>query len=205
MEPLHDQRFTLLHARNLHKWGFSVPTATVLYSQTVPLFRQLTHVIPCWNARHEAGLVQGSLWEGTRDYSARLSVPYAMHYLNSWRSNNNQTSAEFCHSNILKARDYLCEQWGTKDEYYPQAEIIAGMCMVKLPFSSSNDRPGMPAAEGQKSLRQILRDQYGVEAAVSHFEKFGGTYVRLSFAVYNTMQDVEKLAQAVLAERDQQG
>ena len=44
----------------------------------------------------------------------------------------------------------------------------------------SNDRPGQPSA----GVRQTLRDEFGIEAAVGGFGDHGG-FLRLSHAVYN--------------------
>ena len=45
------------------------------------------------------------------------------------------------------------------------------------------------------------RSKYGVEAAVLHFEGYG-TFLRLSYGVYNNMEDILKLANAVMKEKD---
>jgi selenocysteine lyase/cysteine desulfurase len=56
----------------------------------------------------------------------------------------------------------------------------------------SNDRPGQPSA----GVRQTLRDEFGIEAAVGGFGDHGG-FLRLSHAVYNEDGDFERLRDAV--------
>lgn len=183
---------------NMHKWAFGVPTSTVFYTRTPALMQQLVHVVPSWNSRHATGLAQSSLWEGTKDFSARLSVPQSVQYLQTWRSSNNETSFQYSHRLVLAARDYLSDLWNTKTEYYPADELCGTMAMVKLPFVSEPDGP-VAAAEGVRSLREELREDFNIEAGVVHFPKMGGTYVRLSFAVYNVWEDVVRFGEAVLA------
>lgn len=187
---------------NLNKWGFAAPASCVMVAKTKNLMGELRHVIPSWHRGHELGLAQECLWTGSRDYSNVMSLPYAMEFLREWRSEKGESAPEFNHEMLKNARDLLCELWGTRNEYYPEADLFTSCCMIKLPFESLNDRPGQPPQEGKKSLRETLREKHGVEAAISHFAGIG-TYVRLSCAVYNTLADVEKFGKAVLAEKPQ--
>jgi len=67
--------------------------------------------------------------------------------------------------------------------------------MVQLPHDLVvNDIPGTPDA----GVRDLLRERYGVEAALGNFKEHGN-YVRLSCcSAYNTDQDYEKLRDAIL-------
>ena len=90
----------------------------------------------------------------------------------------------------------LREAWGVApatDE--PESLQCAGMGMVRLPptLDLSNDLPGQPSA----GVRARLRDEYGIEAAVGGFGEHGGM-LRLSHAVYNTTDELERLRDAVL-------
>lgn len=74
-------------------------------------------------------------------------------------------------------------------------ESVCGMTMVQLPHDLIvNDIPGTPDA----GVRDLLRDTYGVEAALGNFKEHGN-YVRLSCcSAYNTTKDYEKLRDAIL-------
>ena len=65
--------------------------------------------------------------------------------------------------------------------------------MVRLPLDlRCEDVPGQPGP----GLRDELRSRFKVEAAIGSFKQ--GGYVRLSFAVYNSQEDVERLRDAIL-------
>ena len=78
--------------------------------------------------------------------------------------------------------------------------------MVKLPPALDESfAPEKGREKLQSGLRKLLRESYGVEANVEWYRygksseaQGGGWYLRLSYAVYNTREDVEKLKQAVL-------
>lgn len=204
---------------NLHKWGFAPHTSCAVYAKSEALMRGTKHVIPSWNSGK--GLISEASWSGTRDYSSFFVVPDAVDFLKSWRgiceSSGEVIGAEkYCSENLLQARNVLQTWWRTGNDYSASDDICSNMCMVKLPFDTPADAPhgsskrNSGSGSGSDSdrrrsattpLRQILREKYNVEAAISHFEGYG-SFVRLSIGVYNTMEDVLKLANAVMSEKD---
>lgn len=78
------------------------------------------------------------------------------------------------------------------------AELVATQCMVKLPRQLRvTDTPGAKTANGS-GVRDQLRSRFGVEAAIAQFPKAGGAWIRLSYAVYNTQDDIDRLLHGVL-------
>lgn len=184
-----------LRRLQLHKWGYMAPTVTIMYARSRDLVSSTRHIVPSWSCGK--GLGVESRFAGTRDYSAMLAVPAAVHFLQSWRSDRGESAAEFCHRRVCEAALQLSRAWGTDSLWPCERELVATQCMVRLPFDSAEDCPGRPASS--QSLRTVLREAHRVEAAVGHFEAMG-TFVRLSFAVYNSQHDIDRLERAVLLE-----
>jgi selenocysteine lyase/cysteine desulfurase len=175
---------------NLHKWAFAPPTATIFWS---PHCRQMNHPITSW--AWGKGLCDDALFTGTRDYSAMAAVPAAVDYMHSWRSSDGQTSAEYCHARVLEAAQLLREAWGTQLlDSNTDETLVATQAMVRLPVDLRvTDRPGQVS----RGVRDQLRDDHGIEASVGNFGD-KGNYLRLSWAVYTDMKEIERLAEAVL-------
>lgn len=175
---------------NLHKWGFAPSTATVLYAASSELMRDTGHPITSWN--WQRGLHDEARFTGTRDYSAMLAVPAAMDYLQSWCSSDDERAQQYCHRRVMEAAADLCQAWNTS--MTSPEELVATQYMVKLPEQLVvADLPGQPGA----GVRSQLRNEHNVEAAIGNFGE-RGNYVRLSYAVYNTQSDIDRLADGVL-------
>jgi len=159
---------------NLHKWAFAPNTATLLYGMD-NLMKNTSHAVVSWN--YLQGLKQESLFPGTRDFSAFLSVPAAIEYLNSWRSENGENSEDFCRRRVRESAQMLSDAWGTKLTI--PDDMIATQAMVQLPPQLRvKDVPGVPGA----GVRAMLREKFQVEAAIGNFGE-RGNFVRLSYAV----------------------
>ncbi|CAE8620478.1 unnamed protein product, partial [Polarella glacialis] len=107
-----------------------------------------------------------------------------------------ETSSQHCHRRVLEAGRELAVAWGTSDEWLAvDEELVATQAMVRLPHSLKvQDVPGIPGA----GVRSVLRSRFGVEAAIGNFGGSIGAYVRLSYAIYNTQDDIGRLRDAVL-------
>ena len=67
--------------------------------------------------------------------------------------------------------------------------------MVRLPEELVvNDVPGQVG----KGVRDVLREEYNIEAAIGNFGPERGSFVRLSWGVYNHSKDIRRLSNAVL-------
>ena len=177
---------------NLHKWAFVPSTATIFWSPHCPHMR---HPITSW--AWGQGLAQETLFPGTRDFSAMAAVPAAVDYLQTWRSDDGQLcSADYCHGQVLKAAEVLRRAWGVDDEHDATTDesLVATQAMVRLPPQLSvTDRPGQVS----RGVRDRLREDYQIEASVGNFGD-KGNYLRLSWAIYNDMREIERLGQAIL-------
>jgi len=168
-----------------------------MYAASPQLMGDTRHPITSWHWGE--GLARECQFTGTRDYSAMLSAPAAMEYLAAWRSPEGETSHQFCHRRVLEAAAFLAHAWGTEAETERATvpELVATQAMVKLPPALRvDDKPGQPS----QGVRATLRNEFNVEAAIGNFVQGDlGAYVRLSYAVYNTPDDIERLAHGVLS------
>ena len=172
------------------------------------MMRSTIHPIVSWS--HGMGLKKESLFIGTRDYSALLSSAAAIRYLQGPAKGIETRNRD----SVLRHSKMLREAWGkhaffslslplsltriiviTGTEKAQPDESVCGVTMVQLPHDLVvNDIPGTPEA----GVRDLLRDTYGVEAALGNFKE-QGNYVRLSCcSAYNTDRDYEKLRDAIL-------
>ena len=186
---------------NLHKWAFAPSTSTILWSKHLP---NTKHPIVSW--AWGEGMSEESLFPGTRDFSSYLAVPAAIEYLNKWE-NDGMNSQEYCHYRVSEAADKLRFEWNT--EYLEEGQqngemedsLIATQAMVRLPDELIvNDVPGQVG----KGVRDVLREEYNIEAAIGNFGDDKGSFVRLSFGVYNHSKDIRRLSNAVLEIIDDQ-
>ena len=154
------------------------------------------------------GLKKESLFIGTRDYSALLSSAAAIRYLQGPAKGIETRNRD----SVLRHSKMLREAWGSmlssplpplslshhRNHRYRES-TTRRKCLRRHngPASSRfvvNDIPGTPEA----GVRDLLRDTYGVEAALGNFKE-QGNYVRLSCcSAYNTDRDYEKLRDAIL-------
>lgn len=188
---------------NLHKWAFTAGPVCALHIRNDAevensnlQLHKTAHAIPSW--RIGEGIVSESLWAGTRDYAADASVPVALDYLNNWRNVDGLNSISFNRTGYIEAANELRDAWGVNDPNDPavvQLDYFAeAMGMIRLPpkLNVGDAKPGQPSG----GVRQMLREKYGIEAAIGNFGK-AGAFLRLSHAVYTTDNDIQRLRDAI--------
>lgn len=171
------------YVANLHKWGWTPRASGFLWA---PLSRQrgLHPPVISW------GLDQGFTAEfdmlGTRDPSPHLSAPAAIALFEEWGGAAAIQARN--HALALDGARHLAERWGT--ELTTPASMIGTMATVTLPEAAGTDRDAATA------LRFRLLEEDGIEAHVHAFRD--RVRVRISAQIYNDMDDMERLAAAVL-------
>lgn len=123
---------------------------------------------------------------GTRDYSAYLVTPLAIRHLE--KSNWEQT-AKACNDVILSVYPEFCALFGVQPLCPVSVDYLGHMCSIPI-------RPKNPV-----SLKEALFGQHGIEIPVMTHK--GKTYLRISYHVYNTPADLEKLRLALIDLIDQ--
>ena len=117
-------------------------------------------------------------WQGTRDMSAYLTVPVAVKFL---KENNWPELATRCRESVVKFRKEFIE---TLDIASPCPDKFLGQ-MASIP---------LPALDADACKKELL-ETYHIQIPV--FKWVGKTYLRYSFQVYNSEDELAKLLSAV--------
>jgi isopenicillin-N epimerase len=118
--------------------------------------------------------------QGTRDYSAFLTIPKSIEYLND---NNWWDVSARCKQMILDNYDDLCDIAGTKPIVPVSSEFLGQMCSVPVPISDPME------------LKSMLYDQYKIEIPV--FQWKDQVFLRLSTQAYVDQEDVDFLKKSL--------
>ncbi|MFT6283491.1 MAG: isopenicillin-N epimerase, partial [Salibacteraceae bacterium] len=118
--------------------------------------------------------------QGTRDYSAFLTVPKAIEFLNE---NNWEEVSKQAKQLILDNYKDLCDLFGTEPICPVTSEFLGQICSVPVNISS--------VAE----LKNTLFQKYKIEIPV--FQLSDMVFMRLSAQAYVSQEDVDYLKDAI--------
>ncbi len=118
--------------------------------------------------------------QGTRDYSAFLTLPKAIEYMNS--NNWGEVSAR-CKQLILENYEDLCNIAGTKPITAVNSEFLGQICSVPIPISDPNE------------LKSLLYEKYKIEIPI--FQWKDQIFMRLSTQAYVEQEDIDYLKTAL--------
>jgi isopenicillin-N epimerase len=173
------------YVANLHKWMWVPRSSGILWASPE---RQpgLHPAVISW------GLDQGFTAEfdlpGTRDPSAHLAAPAALAMMQELGVDTVQA---YNHALAWNGAHRLAERWGTAFDT-PEA-LIGTMATVALPPSAGK------TAEEALRVRDRLLFEHGIEVQVhAYMERL---HARISAQIYNTLADIDRLAEAVGALR----
>jgi isopenicillin-N epimerase len=166
-----------------HKWLLTPKGSSFLYvnRELQPLFDPL---VISWG--YESDNPTGSQFidyhqlQGTRDFSAFLTIPKALEFRKQFDWENVSAAARSTSQN----------------NYARFAEVTNGKMLAPV---SDDFLPQMCSLEINcpefMKLGSLLYQQYGIEVPV--FQHWGRTYIRYSFQGYNTQQDLDALFDAL--------
>ena len=120
--------------------------------------------------------------QGTRDYSAFLTIPKAIEYM---ESNNWWDVSKRCKQMILDNYEDLCDIAGTKPITGVNADFLGQICSVPVPISDANE------------LKSLLYNDYKIEIPV--FQWKDQIFMRLSTQAYVQQEDIDYLKEAFAA------
>jgi isopenicillin-N epimerase len=194
MVPLHlDILGAAYYTANLHKWVCAPKGAAFLY---VRANRRLT-VRPVVIS-HGANATRTDRsrfhlefdWPGTFDPSAWLSVPTALRFMASIVDGGWPEVMRRNHELALRARDLLCNQLSIGKP--APDEMIGSMAAVPLPDGAAYVPPSLYGDPLQDALFER-----GIEVPLMPWPHQPKRTLRVSAQLYNSIEDYEKLANAL--------
>ncbi|KAJ1397979.1 Pyridoxal phosphate-dependent transferase, major domain [Sesbania bispinosa] len=184
------------YVSNLYKWFFSPPSVAFLYCKKSS---DVHH--PVVSQEYGKGLPIESSWVGMRDYSPQLVVPSILEFVNRFEGGI-EGIMKRNHDGVVKMGTMLAETWGTILGSPP--EMCASMIMVGLP-----SRLCVMSDDDAFRLRSYLRVHHRIEVPIYYQAFRNGDkdprdkdglitgYVRISYQVYNTVDDYHRLQNAI--------
>ena len=166
-----------------HKWMNTPKGSSFLYAKR-EFQKMLDPLVVSWgyDAEYpgESIFLDYHQFNGTRDYSAFLTLPIAIEELekNNWRK-----QAVDCNKVILDQYPRFCALLGTKPLCPVSIDFLGFMCSVPV----KTDDP--------IALKEELFGKHNIEIPVMVHK--GAVYVRISFQVYNDLEDLNKLYKAL--------
>lgn len=171
------------YVANLHKWMWVPRSSGILWAAPG---RQASVHPPVISWGLDLGFTTTFDLPGTRDPSAHLSAPAAIALFEEWGTD---AVRAYTHHLAWQAARHVSARWGT--EFTTPEAMIGTMATVTLPPSAGTTR------EDALRLRDALLFEDGIEIPVHAYR--GQLRARISAQVYNDMDDMERLADAVLA------
>jgi isopenicillin-N epimerase len=174
------------YAGNLHKWVCAPKGSAFLWVR--PDKQSAVH--PCIISHLLGeGFAREFSWQGTRDISNWLSVPKAIEFMGElgWervRAHN--------HAMAVWAQRMLCERFGVEPISPLDGNMIGSMATVRLP-----GRLATMSEEVGKATQQRLYSEFQVEAPLVYWG--GRWHVRVCCQVYNRPEEIDRLAEAIVA------
>ncbi len=171
------------YSSNLHKWLCCPKGSAFLYAR--PDKQNLIEpLVVSWGYESEkpsaSRFIDEQEWNGTRDIAAFLTTPQAIRF---FEEHHWDTVRAKCHSLAQYAREQITARTGLlplspdSSEWYKQ--------MVTMPL------PSCDAAQ----LKTRLYDEFQIEVPIVTWQH--RQFIRVSIQAYNTMEDIEKLVDAL--------
>jgi isopenicillin-N epimerase len=167
----------------LHKWLLSPKGCSFLYVNK-NFHDRIEPLIISWGYEAErptkTKFLEENEIQGTRDFSAFLTAPAILKF---FEENNMVARQAACRKTILEQYPIFCELLGTKPICKLSDEFLGQMCSI--PITTKNPL----------QLKETLINDHKIEIPVMQLGD--QIYLRISFQVYNTMDDLEYLKQTV--------
>ncbi len=167
---------------NLHKWMWVPRSSGILWA--APEHRAgLRPAVISW------GLDQGFTTEfdlpGTRDPSPHLSAPAAIAFMTELGV---EAVQRYNHTLAWEGAHHLARRWGT--QFAAPESMVGTLATIELPAAAGR------TVEDAAALRDRLLFDDRIE--VQMHELHGRVHARISAQIYNDMEDIDRLADAVL-------
>lgn len=167
---------------NLHKWAWAPRSSGILWASPE---RQagLHPTVISWGL--DTGFTAEFDLVGTRDPSPHLTAPTALALMDEWGL---EAIQRYNHRLAMDGARALAERWDTA--FVTPDALIGTMATVALPAGSGSSR------DDALGLRARLLADEGIEVQMHAYR--GRLHARISAQIYNDLDDIHRLAEAVL-------
>ena len=179
------------YSSNAHKWLCAPKGSAFLYARR-EMQSFIEPLIVSWGYESEkpsgSRFIDEQEWTGTRDIAAFLSVPAAIRFVQAHQWDQIRLQ---CHTLAQFAREQITNLTGLPPLSPDSIEWYVQMVTLPLP-------PCDPA-----QLKTRLYDEFRIEVPIVTWQN--RQFIRISIQAYNTLEDVEKLVDAlrkIFASRD---
>ena len=182
---------------NCHKWLCAPKGTAFLYvredkqDKIQPLTISHGHTFPLGNTtrfRHEFD------WTGTQDISGWCALPAVIEGMAKLVDGGWEAIMQHNHDLALQGRNLLCERLGI-EQPCPD-EMIACISTIRLP----GEIPSQEKMHEPDPLHHILSEKYNIQVPVWSWPSPAGRYLRISAQLYNSIEQYEQLAEALVNE-----
>jgi len=182
---------------NCHKWLCAPKGSAFLYvrsdkqSKIQPLTISHGHTFPLGDTtrfRHEFD------WTGTQDISGWCALPAVIEGMANLVDGGWEAIMQHNHNLAIQGRDILCQRLGI-EQPCPN-EMIACISTIKLP----GEIPPKEKMHEPDPLHHILSEKYNIQVPVWSWPNPEGRYLRISAQLYNSIEQYEQLADALVNE-----
>lgn len=196
------------YTANAHKWLCAPKGAAILYVRPDLQERFRPQTLSVYDEA-PAGFLNRSRYNldfdyvGTDDMSARLAVADAIELVPEIADMSWQGIIERNHALMVEAADLLRDRLGTDP---CQTDTMVGpMAMIELPTMPEAHRERLEARPKMflDAFQDALCESHGIQVPVYSIGG-GRRYIRISAQVYNTIEQYDYLASAVLQELDRE-
>ncbi len=182
---------------NCHKWLCAPKGSAFLYvrkdkqSKIQPLTISHGHTFPLGDTtrfRHEFD------WTGTQDISGWCSIPAVIEGMAEFVEGGWLAIMQHNHDLAIQGRNVLCERLGIEPPC--PDEMVACISTIQLP----GNIPEKEKMHEPDPLHHILSEKYNIQVPVWSWPSPEGRYLRISAQLYNSIDEYEQLAEALVNE-----
>ncbi|MBI99104.1 MAG: aminotransferase [Euryarchaeota archaeon] len=182
---------------NCHKWLCAPKGSAFLYvrsdkqNKIQPLTISHGHTFPLGETtrfRHEFD------WTGTQDISGWCAIPAVIEGMAKLVDGGWETIMQHNHDLAIQGRDILCKRLGI-EQPCPD-EMIACISTIQLP----GEIPAKEKMHEPDPLHHVLSEKYNIQVPVWSWPSPEGRYLRISAQLYNSIEQYELLADALVNE-----
>ncbi|KAK6170132.1 hypothetical protein SNE40_018601 [Patella caerulea] len=174
------------YVSNAHKWFCCPKGAAFLYVK--PVHQTSTRPLVISHG-FGSGFNSEFIWSGLHDYSSYLALPTVIEF---WEKVGFEKVLKHNQDLAKKAGRLLCKAWGT--ELMAPEEMFGAMTLVKLPWKINKSK-NLTYTDGE-AIQNTLYTDYDIEVPMKCIG--GAICVRISAHIYNTIDEYQILATAIL-------